>query len=122
MTRSKRDVWIARAQRMHRAGFTLKAIAEAIGVTPETAHMWVDAAYREKRMGQIKAARTVKPKSPLSVSKPEYDPKPVAIVVDPRDGEEIVRQAIELKMRGYTAQGIAAKLRVPYRKVHEALR
>lgn len=122
MTRSKNEVMIARAQRMYRLGFTIRAIAEAMGITPETAHMYVDPAYREKRMGQIRAAQKVKPKrSPLSVSKPEYDPKP-APAVDPRDEGEIMRRAIELRMRGYTAQGIAALLKVPYRKVDEALR
>jgi transposase len=120
VTRSKNEVMIARAQRMYRLGFTIKAIAEAIGVANDTAHMWVDPAYREKRMGQIRAARTIKPKKPTSISKPEYDPKPV--VVDPRDEVEIMRRAIELRMRGYRAQAIAALLRVPYRKVEEALR
>jgi hypothetical protein len=121
MTRSKNEVMIARAQRMYRLGFTIKAIAEAIGVANDTAHMYVDPAYREKRMAQIRAARTIKPKQPTSISKPEYDPKP-APVVDPRDEGEIMRRAIELRMRGYRAQAIAALLRVPYRKVEEALR
>lgn len=120
MTRPKNEVMIARAQRLYRLGFTIRAIAEAMGVCNDTAHMWVDPAYKEKRMGQIRAAQKPRQKKPTSISKPEFDPKPV--VVDPRDGDEIVRQAIALKLRGYRAQAIAALLKVPYRKVEEALR
>jgi predicted transcriptional regulator len=122
MTRSKNEVRVAQAQRMYRAGKTIGEIARLLGVTETTAHMWADPAYRQKRLAQIRECQRIKrkPPSPISISKPEYDPKPA--VVDPRDPEEIMRRAIELRMRGYRAQAIAALLRVPYRKVEEALR
>jgi transposase len=120
VSRQKNEARIARAQRMHRAGASFTAIAEALDCTVETAHMWVDPEYRHRRIAQIRAAQKIQPRKAY-IRKPADDPpKPVA--VDPRDKTEIMRQAIELKTRGYRAQAIAALLRVPYRAVEEALR
>lgn len=106
---------VALVRRLHAEGMSNKKIAAKVGISEMTVRYWLDPAvankHREKNGHGVQTH-----KSNSRVSQPS---KPVA--VDPRDKTEIMRQAIELKTRGYRSQAIAALLRVPYRAVEEAL-
>lgn len=107
---------VAEVRKLHAEGMSNKKIAAKVGISEMTVRYWLDPAIakqcREKNGHGVQTH-----KSNSKVAQPS---KPVA--VDPRDKTEIMRQAIELRTRGYRAQAIAALLRVPYRAVEEALR
>lgn len=107
---------VAEVRKLHAEGMSNKKIAAKVGISEMTVRYWLDPAVATKcREKNGHGVQTHK-----SNSKVTQPPKPVA--VDPRDKTEIMRQAIELRTRGYRAQAIAALLRVPYRTVEDALR
>jgi predicted transcriptional regulator len=123
---------VDQARRLRSMGFTYEQVGDELGVSGHTIHCWLDPEYAERMRQSQRNSRakqrelgvgstiTSKP-SKAYIRKPADDP-PKPIAVDPRDKAEIMRQAIELKTRGYKLQAIAALLRVPYRAVEEALR
>jgi orotate phosphoribosyltransferase-like protein len=132
MNDHQRQQRIDHARRLRGMGYTYEQIGEKLGASGQTIHCWLDPEFRrrnresqhksrakQREIGVGSAAHS-KP-SKAYVRKPADDP-PKPLAVDPRDKSEIMRQAIELKTRGYKLQAIAALLRVPYRAVEEALR
>jgi orotate phosphoribosyltransferase-like protein len=132
MNEHQRQRRIDQARRLRGMGYTYEQVGDKLGVSGHTIHCWLDPEYAERMRQSQRNSRakqrelgvgstiTSKP-SKAYIRKPADDP-PTPLAVDPRDKTEIMRQAIELKTRGYRAQAIAALLRVPYRAVEEALR
>jgi orotate phosphoribosyltransferase-like protein len=130
----QRQKRIDQARRLRGMGYTYEQVGDKLGVSGHTIHCWLDPEYAERMRQSQRNSRakqrelgvgstiTSKP-SKAYIRKPADDPPPSRLfAVDSRDKAEIMRQAIELKTRGYRAQAIAALLRVPYRAVEEALR
>jgi orotate phosphoribosyltransferase-like protein len=130
----QRQMRIDEARRLRGMGYTYEQVGEKLGTSGQTIHCWLDPEFhrrtresqhksraKQREIGVGSAAHS-KP-SKAYIRKPADDPPPSRLfAVDSRDKAEIMRQAIELKTRGYRAQAIAALLRVPYRAVEEALR
>jgi transposase len=107
---------VALVRKLHDQGMSNKKVAAKVGISEMTVRAWLDPTvaqrHREKNGHGVQTH-----KSNSRVAQPSR-----LFAVDSRDKAEIMRQAIELKTRGYRAQAIAALLRVPYRAVEEALR
>lgn len=101
---------VAKAKELRAAGKSWNEISGVLGIAPQTAHAWCDETYNIKRI-ETKAVRIEPPPEPVKKPKPGDRLDPM-----------IEYQVLDLKRRGYRAQAIAARLRIPYRVVEEALR
>jgi hypothetical protein len=131
MNDHQRQRRVNEARRLRGMGYTYEQVGDKLGFSGHTIHCWLDPEYAERmrqsqrnsraRQREIGVGSAVHSKpSKAYIRKPADDP-PKPLAVDHRDKTEIMRQAIQLRRRGYKSQAIAAMLRVPYRSVEAAL-
>jgi orotate phosphoribosyltransferase-like protein len=126
MNELQRKARVDRARRLRGEGLSYEQIGDKLGVAGHTIHCWLDADFLAKTKESQRRSRA-KMRAMGVGSACSSKPRAAALQAPPAapsvdDRRDRARRIVELKARGFSRQAIAARLRVPYLEIDEALR